>query len=195
MNLIAAVDKAVTWLQNSASKSSIKATGDKLTAKVSDSEEKVLKYEREEEKARLLKEAKLQKQKGKAQEQAEKQKGKERLEQERLAEKKRKDEEAVKKRKAFDNAVVGDDPDEDDDNDDKTMKKTVLLFALLLALISCDKKSKIEKQVEEIPMEIKVVRFDKAFFETPVSELPQLKIQFPKFGYWVLKIQHSIFIL
>ena len=34
------------------------------------------------------------------------------------------------------------------------MKKTVLLFALLLALISCDKKSKIEKQVEEIPMEI-----------------------------------------
>ncbi len=79
------------------------------------------------------------------------------------------------------------------------MKKTVLLFALLLALISCDKKSKIEKQVEEIPMEIKVVRFDKAFFETPVSELPQLKKQFPKFfpadvpdSVWINKMKNPI---
>lgn len=61
INLITAIDKAVTWLQNSASKSSTAAAGTKLIAKVSDMEEKVLKFEREEEKARLLKEAKLQK--------------------------------------------------------------------------------------------------------------------------------------
>ena len=38
-------------------------------------------------------------------------------------------------------------------------------FISLLLLISCDKKSKVEKAVEEIPIEVKVVRFEKDFFE------------------------------
>ncbi len=54
-----------------------------------------------------------------------------------------------------------------------------LLFSLLL--FSCDQKSKIEKAVAEIPVQIKVDRFDKAFFETAPTDLPKLKLQYPFF--------------
>ena len=58
----------------------------------------------------------------------------------------------------------------------------LLLLAFCFAtLLSCDKKSKVEKAVEEIPLEIKVDRFDKAFFETPPQELPRLKAEYPFF--------------
>jgi gliding motility-associated lipoprotein GldB len=70
-----------------------------------------------------------------------------------------------------------------------------LLFAFVL--ISCDKKTKIEKAVEEIPLEIKVERFDKAFFETTPQDLPKLKSQYPFFfpagnddKVWIDKIQN-----
>lgn len=69
-----------------------------MIAKVSDMEEKVLKFEREEEKARLIKEAKLRKQKSKTGELAEKQHEKGRLEEERKADKKRKEEEKERKK-------------------------------------------------------------------------------------------------
>lgn len=59
------------------------------------------------------------------------------------------------------------------------MKKYLLPFIVCLLLASCDKKSKIEKEVENIPIEIKVARFDKVFFETPASKLPQIKKEFP----------------
>jgi len=61
------------------------------------------------------------------------------------------------------------------------MRRVIVLFILVILVSSCDKKSKIEKQVEEIPVAIKVERFDKAFFETPVNELPQLKKKYPQF--------------
>lgn len=58
----------------------------------------------------------------------------------------------------------------------------LLLFVFcFLALSSCDKKSKVEKAVEEIPLDIKVNRFDKAFFETPPQDLPKLKAEYPFF--------------
>jgi hypothetical protein len=62
INLITTIDKASLWIQNSASTSisaPAPAAGETLTAKVSDMEEKVLKFEREEEKARLLRKSKL----------------------------------------------------------------------------------------------------------------------------------------
>jgi gliding motility-associated lipoprotein GldB len=69
------------------------------------------------------------------------------------------------------------------------------LFCLLLA--SCDKKSKVEKAVEEIPLTLKVNRFDKAFFETTPQDLPKLKMQYPFFfpagnddAIWIEKIQN-----
>ena len=45
------------------------------------------------------------------------------------------------------------------------MVKYFLAFALIFSFISCNQKSKVEKAVEEIPLELKVYRFDKAFFE------------------------------
>jgi len=62
------------------------------------------------------------------------------------------------------------------------MKKTIFLLLITVAFISCDKKTKTEKAIEETPVEeIQVERFDKKFFETPVSELPKLKADFPAF--------------
>ena len=89
--LLSSIDNATKWLQKNPT-SSEPSPSVPVLAKVSDMEEKVLKFEREEEKARLLKEAKASQAKSKAEEQAAKQKEKERLEQERLAAKKLKDE-------------------------------------------------------------------------------------------------------
>lgn len=87
MNLIASVDKVTAWLQTKSDNSAkTTITGEKLKAAVSAAEEKVLKFEREEEKARLVKEAILLKQKSKADKLAEKLRQKE-------AEKKRQQEE------------------------------------------------------------------------------------------------------
>ena len=75
--------------------------------------------------------------------------------------------------------------------------KHYFLIALTLLVISCDKKTKVEKAVEEIPMEMKVIRFDQAFFETKPQELPALKAKYPFFfdkntadQVWIDKIQN-----
>lgn len=77
------------------------------------------------------------------------------------------------------------------------MKKLFTLFALVVALYSCDQKSKVEKAVEEIPIDIQVERFDKAFFEAKPEDLPQLKREFPFFfpqgtddKVWIDKMQN-----
>jgi gliding motility-associated lipoprotein GldB len=61
------------------------------------------------------------------------------------------------------------------------MKKYILLVLFLFAIVSCSKKSEIQKKAEEIPVNIKVDRYDKSFFETPPNELPKLKRQYPEF--------------
>lgn len=68
-----------------------------------------------------------------------------------------------------------------------------------MAFISCDKRSKEEKAVEAIPVEIKVVRFDKLFFETPPQDLGKLKLDFPFFfpkgnddRVWLEKMQNPL---
>ena len=56
------------------------------------------------------------------------------------------------------------------------------MVTVTIALISCDKKSKVEKAVDQIPtVEIKVERFDKLFFETQPKDLGKLKKDFPFF--------------
>jgi hypothetical protein len=61
------------------------------------------------------------------------------------------------------------------------MNKYLVIILLLFSTISCDKKSKVEKEVEEIPVSIKVERFDQAFFETKPAGLQNLKSEFPFF--------------
>ena len=69
----------------------------------------------------------------------------------------------------------------------------------MLVIASCDKKSKVEKEVAAIPVEIKVVRFDKLFFETASEDLGKLKKQFPFFfpqgindSVWLEKMQNPL---
>lgn len=81
------------------------------------------------------------------------------------------------------------------------MKKSLfykLIFSLLFifTLVSCNTKSKVEKAVEEMPLEMKVERFDEAFFATTPESLPKLKVQYPFFfpqgvedKVWLDKIQ------
>jgi gliding motility-associated lipoprotein GldB len=80
------------------------------------------------------------------------------------------------------------------------MKKWVSLFSLLVLLSSCDKKNKIEKEVEEIPVTIKVERFDKIFYETPVENFQNIKQKYPYFfpaatpdSIWVNKINNPLY--
>lgn len=77
------------------------------------------------------------------------------------------------------------------------MRKIFVVITVTIFLFSCEQKSKIEKAVEEIPLEIKVERFDKAFFETAPADLPKLKQQYPFFfpagnedAVWLEKMQH-----
>ena len=59
--------------------------------------------------------------------------------------------------------------------------KKYLLIALLIFFISCDKKSKVEKEVEEIPLSLTIERFDKVFYETPISDFQQMRKKYTAF--------------
>lgn len=95
INLVSAIDKAVSSIETKSSSSQ------KLIAKVSDMEEKVLKFEREEETARLLNKAKAQKQaEDNAKKEEEKERKKTEAAKERDAAKQRKAEEKEKEKLA-----------------------------------------------------------------------------------------------
>jgi gliding motility-associated lipoprotein GldB len=77
------------------------------------------------------------------------------------------------------------------------MKVYLYIVAISFFFFSCEKKSKIEQAVEEIPVELKVERFDKAFFEANPKELPKLKAKYPFFfpagnddKVWLEKMQN-----
>ncbi|MBP6557814.1 MAG: gliding motility lipoprotein GldB [Flavobacterium sp.] len=76
------------------------------------------------------------------------------------------------------------------------MKKYFTIITLVFLLVSCDKKSKVEKAVEEIPVALKVDRFDQVFFEATPKDLPNLKAEYPFFfperfddKVWIEKMQ------
>jgi len=80
------------------------------------------------------------------------------------------------------------------------MKKWLSLFSLLVLLASCDKKSKIEKEIDEIRMSIKVERFDKIFYESTEKNLQKIKEKYPYFfsaetpdSVWVNKINNPLY--
>jgi len=76
-----------------------------------------------------------------------------------------------------------------------------LLVALMLILItvSCDSNSKLEQEIEEIPIDLKVIRFDEKFAAVSSETLPALKNEFPYLfpvtftdSMWVAKINDTI---
>lgn len=79
------------------------------------------------------------------------------------------------------------------------MKLYQIPILLCLFFFSCGKKDKIDKAVEEIPVTIKVERFDKAFFETKPEDLDKVKQDFPLFfpagnndAVWLSKMQDPL---
>lgn len=77
------------------------------------------------------------------------------------------------------------------------MKKYIYIFTFTLLLFSCDKKSKIESAVEEIPVQMKVHRFEQAFFNAKPEDLAAVKAAYPDFfpegtpdNVWIEKMQH-----
>ena len=61
------------------------------------------------------------------------------------------------------------------------MKIHPFIVFTCLFFLSCDKKNKTENAVTAIPLELKVERFDKIFFETPPKDLEKVKTAFPFF--------------
>lgn len=61
------------------------------------------------------------------------------------------------------------------------MKKISFLLISAILLISCDKKSKTEEAIEEIPVELEVKRFEKEFYSSKPEDLASLKEKFPDF--------------
>ncbi|MFV8368282.1 gliding motility lipoprotein GldB [Flavobacterium sp. LB2R40] len=79
------------------------------------------------------------------------------------------------------------------------MKKYLFPVVFCLFILSCDKKNKVESTVAAIPLDIKVERFDKIFFETAPQDLENVKKQFPFFfpvgnddSVWLNKMQDPI---
>ncbi|MEO7977072.1 gliding motility lipoprotein GldB [Flavobacterium sp.] len=79
------------------------------------------------------------------------------------------------------------------------MKIYRFVVVVSLFFLSCDQKNKVEKAVEEIPVDIKVERFDKVFFETKPEDLAKVKKQYPYFfpagnddTVWLSKMQEPI---
>lgn len=75
------------------------------------------------------------------------------------------------------------------------------LYSFLFCCIfwSCDKKTAVEQAVEEIPLDIKLERFDQVFFESKPQELQKIKNEFPIFfpkevpdSVWTNKIQNPL---
>jgi gliding motility-associated lipoprotein GldB len=64
----------------------------------------------------------------------------------------------------------------------KTMPKIITRLVLFLIVFNgCNQKSEAEKEVEAIPLKIKVERFDKIFFEAGPEELEQVINKYPYF--------------
>ncbi|MGM8360529.1 gliding motility lipoprotein GldB [Flavobacterium sp. ARAG 55.4] len=79
------------------------------------------------------------------------------------------------------------------------MKTCVFSVVLLFFFFSCNTTTKKEKQIEAVPVDLKVIRFDKIFFETKPNDLPKIKKQFPFFfpvgnedAVWLEKMQNPL---
>ena len=79
------------------------------------------------------------------------------------------------------------------------MKIYLFSIAFCFFFLSCDKKNTIEKAVTEIPLEVKIERFDKIFFETLPQDLEKVKKEFPYFfpagndnSIWLNKMQDPL---
>ena len=57
--------------------------------------------------------------------------------------------------------------------------KITAALCLLISVFSCERKSALQKEIQAVPMEVKVERFDQAFMKIKAEHLPYLKILYP----------------
>lgn len=62
-----------------------------------------------------------------------------------------------------------------------TVKQFLGIFAILLICLSCNSDSDRENEIEQIPLDVNIVRFDKEFAQANVNDLPYLKEKYPLF--------------
>ena len=77
--------------------------------------------------------------------------------------------------------------------------KNYLIISVSFLLLNCNTKGSIEKEIEGIPMEVDIVRFDKEFAEATPSNLSVLKAKYPFFfptqfhdSIWVQKMTDTL---
>ena len=77
--------------------------------------------------------------------------------------------------------------------------KYFLSILIGFMLLSCDSESNIEKEIKSIPMEMQILRFDKEFSSSSISDLPELKKKYPAFfpkkfhdSIWIAKMRDTL---
>ncbi len=58
------------------------------------------------------------------------------------------------------------------------MKKLIFTTLLVVFLVSCNRKSELEKAIDVIPMEVTLERFDKEYYESADEDLDKIKIKY-----------------
>lgn len=79
------------------------------------------------------------------------------------------------------------------------MFQKIILILLVALSFSCENRSKTEKEIEKVPMDFELIRFDQKFANTTLESLPELKAEFPflfpaRFSdsVWMEKINDTI---
>lgn len=79
------------------------------------------------------------------------------------------------------------------------MNKILFLFIALTGFVSCKEKSEIPPQIDTIPVELTIKRFDQDFARAQMESLPRLKKDYPYLfskrypdAYWLQKITDTI---
>lgn len=77
--------------------------------------------------------------------------------------------------------------------------KYCILFLLGVLLFSCNDESKTEEEIEKIPINLEIIRFDKAFAAATTADLQKLKTEFPAFfpkqyndSIWIEKLTDTL---
>ncbi|QED37875.1 gliding motility lipoprotein GldB [Antarcticibacterium arcticum] len=79
------------------------------------------------------------------------------------------------------------------------MIRNIIFIFFAALLVSCNNKSKLEKEIEQIPVEFELIRFDQKFASVTPETLPALKAEYPflfpqRFhdSIWVQRINDTI---
>ncbi|SRX54631.1 gliding motility lipoprotein GldB [Aequorivita sp. CIP111184] len=77
--------------------------------------------------------------------------------------------------------------------------KYCLLVIFGVLLFSCNNENKVEKEIEKIPINFEIIRFDREFAKATPADLPKLKTEYPAFfpkqyndSIWIEKLNDTL---